>query len=230
MDINNEKKLTNEKEQKELKNISEDEEEDDLPNAKTEKKTNTNKPTELKICILGQPKIGKSALLHCYIYNKFMTDLESTIEDKYSIPVEIDGIQCNINITDTSGEDEYQQMLDSWISSSEGFILGFSIDNKDSFEKIKTKYEKILEIKENKKFYVLITGCKCDLERNRNVGSEEVDEFCKKNKIKYLETSAVKGINVKETFLDVVSELLKIKFPERYKKEVKRKGKICYCF
>ncbi len=50
---------------------------------------------------------------------------------------------------DTAGEEDYQNMIDMWLSFAEGFLLVFTIDNKESFENIKTSRELILRYKKN---------------------------------------------------------------------------------
>ena len=46
-----------------------------------------------------------------------------------------------------------------------------------------------------------------------------------------METSALKVINVRETFLSVARGLLQINFPEKYKNDGQGGGKKkCYCF
>ena len=185
----------------------------------------------LKIAVLGQSMVGKSALTFRFINNKFPTEHDTTIEDSYSIPARIDEIQCQLEILDTAGQDDYQTMLDTWINSADGFILVYSIDNKDSFEAIKTRYERILKLKDGQKVSVIIAGNKCDLEENRKVSREEVENFCHTNKISFLETSALKTINVKEVFLCVARGLLQIQVPQNYKKNDGHEGKKrCYCF
>ena len=185
----------------------------------------------LKIAVLGQSMVGKSALTFRFINNKFPTEHDTTIEDAYSIPAKIDDIQCQLEILDTAGQDDYQTMLDTWINSVEGFILVYSIDNKESFESTKTRYERILKLKADQKVSIIIVGNKCDLEENRQVSREEVENFCHKNKINFLEASALKTINIKETFLYVSRGLLQILFPEKYKNNDKEAGKKrCFCF
>ena len=186
----------------------------------------------LKIAVLGQSMVGKSALTYRFINNKFPTEHTTTIEDAYSIPAKIDDIHCQLEILDTAGQDDYQTMLDTWINSTNGFILVYSIDNKESFESIKTRFERISKLKVDKKVSVVVAGNKCDLEENRKVKRDDVENFCNKNKINFLETSALKIINVRETFLCVARGLLEIQFPEKYSKkgdnsETKKK---CYCF
>ena len=101
----------------------------------------------LKIAVLGQTLVGKSALTFRFINDKFPNEHDTTIEDSYSFTAKIDGINCQLEILDTAGQDDYQTMLDTWINSSDGFILVYSIDNKDSFESTKKKIRKNFEIK-----------------------------------------------------------------------------------
>ena len=185
----------------------------------------------LKIAVVGQSMVGKSALTFRFINNKFPTEHDTTIEDAYSLPAKIDNNPFLLEILDTAGQDDYQSMLDTWINSADGFILVYSIDNKESFESVKTRYERILKLKNEQKFAVVLAGNKCDLEESRKISREEVENFCHTNKISFLETSALKIINVKETFLLVARGLLEIKFPNKYKNNDNAfKKKRCYCF
>ena len=194
-----------------------------------------NSPAEngfpLKIAVLGQTLVGKSAMTFRFINNKFPQEHDTTIEDAYSIPAKIDDIQCQFEILDTAGQDDYQTMLDTWINSSDGFILVYSIDNKASFESTKVRYERILKLKGDQKVSIVIVGNKCDLEESRKVTREEAENFCSTNKVTFLEASALNVINVRESFLSVARGLLQINFPEKYKNSGKSGGsKKCFCF
>ncbi len=186
----------------------------------------------LKIAVLGQSMVGKSAMTFRFINNKFPTEHDTTIEDSYSIPAKIDDIQCQLEILDTAGQDDYQTMLDTWINSADGFILVYSIDNKESFESTKTRFDRIKILKEDQKFSIIIVGNKCDLEDKRQVSKEEVEKYCKANKIMFLEASALNTINIKESFLCVSRGLLQINFPEKYSNKGNGDGgkKRCFCF
>jgi small GTP-binding protein len=186
----------------------------------------------LKIAVLGQSMVGKSALTFRFINNKFPTEHDTTIEDSYSIPAKIDDIQCQLEILDTAGQDDYQTMLDTWINSADGFILVYSIDNKESFESTKTRYDRIIRLKEGQKVSIIVVGNKCDLEDKRQVSKEEVEKYCNEMNISFLEASALNTINVKESFLTVSRGLLQINFPEKYNKKGdgnSEKGR-CRCF
>ena len=185
----------------------------------------------LKIAVLGQTLVGKSALTFRFINNKFPNEHDTTIEDAYSIPAKIDDIHCQLEILDTAGQDDYQTMLDTWINSSDGFILVYSIDNKESFESTKVRYERILKLKGDQKVSIVVAGNKCDLEDSRKVKKEDAENFCRSNHLTFLETSALKVINVREAFLSCARGLLQINFPEKYKNvDGGSRKKKCFCF
>lgn len=56
----------------------------------------------------------------------------------------INGIKCKLKILDTEVQDDYQIMLDTLILAEDVFILFYLIDDKDSFEQIKLKNERII--------------------------------------------------------------------------------------
>jgi small GTP-binding protein len=184
---------------------------------------------DLKIAVLGKSLVGKSALTYRFINDKFPEEHDTTIEDQYSLPIEIEGIQCKLEILDTAGQDDYQSMLDTWINSVDGFILVYAIDDKESFESMKMRYERIVKNKGNNKYSIVIAGNKCDLENKRKVSREEGELYCKGLNIDFLECSALEKINVKECFLCVSKKLLRIKFPKAFAQEDNNKRK-CFCF
>ena len=192
----------------------------------TDKINHPNCP-ELKIAVLGKSLVGKSALTYRFINDRFPDEHDTTIEDTYTVPIQIDDISCQLEILDTAGQDDYQTMIDTWINSADGYLLVYSIDSKESFAELKTKYERILTLKENQKFAIAIVGNKCDLNDKREVPTEEANKYCQEIGVTFLETSALQKINVKEAFLSVSRDLLKKKYPKYF-----RKGglKRCYCF
>ena len=187
-------------------------------------------PKILNICVLGQSNTGKTALINRFINGKFPTVHDTTIEDQFNLPTIIDGIDCQLNITDTAGNADYQSMLDTWISNSEGFILVYSVEDKESFIYVCMIYERIVKIKISKRFSVIIVGNKCELEDKRKVTKEEVEKYCRGLNLQCMEISANKDTNVKETFLTLAKGLLKMKYPQYFKDEEETEKKKCYCF
>ena len=170
-----------------------------------------NEITTIKIVVLGKCLVGKSALTYRFISDKFPTEHDTTVEDTYRITMTINEKNCELEILDTAGQDDYQTMLDTWIESGNCYLLVYSIDDLGTFNAIKERYERICQIKNNDNFSVIIVGNKCDLESERKVQKEEVENFSKSNGLEFLEASALNKINVKEAFTIVAHDyLLKI--------------------
>ena len=109
-----------------------------------------------------------------------------------------------------------------WISFADGFLLVFTIDNRESFECLKTKREVILKSKNKKKFPMILVGNNQELEKERKVSYNEAKDLADSWEIEYLEASAKTKYNVKEVFEKLIQEII------AYKKEKKKnKNKKC---
>lgn len=178
---------------------------------------------EIKMAVLGKSLVGKSALTYRFISNKFPTEHDTTIEDQYKVSKVIDSVKCRLEILDTAGQDDYQSMLDSWISFSEGFILVYAIDDLESFDNVKKKYERITKMKPTDSYSVIIVGNKCDLENKRKVSKDEAQTYCKSIGVPFLEVSSLQKINVNETFLMVAQDIVR----RKNKSNVNPKSFVC---
>lgn len=185
----------------------------------------------LKIAIIGRTNTGKSAIISRFICNKYLPEHEITIEDTYIIKKTIDDIDCQLHIIDTAGDKEFDSMLDSWINTAECIILVYNIDNKDSYEEMKAKCQRISILKgKEEKYFLAALGNKCDMEKRRDVDKSIAEKFCEQNKIYFMEGSAKENINIKEFFLHVIRKMLEIKFPEKFTRKENERKRICYCF
>ena len=188
-------------------------------------KENGKEILSIKIVVLGKSLVGKSALTYRFISDKFPTEHDTTVEDQYKTLTTIDGTECELEILDTAGQDDYQTMLDTWIEFGNCYLLVYAIDDSDSFKQIKFKYDRICQIKNNEKFSVVIVGNKCDLpDDKRKVSKSEAENFGNNLGVTCLEVSALNRINVKESFTQVVHDYL-----TKAHKDVKKRGG-CPCF
>ena len=182
----------------------------------------------LRICVLGKTMVGKTCLINRYLNGKYQVEHDRTIEEQYSKYLKIKDEDCMLEITDTGGLEEYLSSLDIWINNSDGFLLVYSINDKDSFDGIKMRYENILKYKKSKKFCALVVGNKTDLENGeekeeRIVNKEEVDKFCEENKLKCIEVSAKNNDNINKIFQQLGENVFDMKYSR------KRDGICCFC-
>ena len=137
--------------------------------------------------------------------------------------------KIDIDILDTAGQDDYQTMLDSWIAYADGFILVYAIDDRESYDVIKSRYDRIVKTKKIEKPCIIMVGNKCDLVENRKIGKAEAEELTKMLGVSFMEVSALEKINVKECFLGIAQELLHNSLSIHTNNDEKTK-KRCYCF
>ena len=181
----------------------------------------------LKLCLLGNTSVGKTSLINKYLYKKNLEQIDKTVEEQYTEYIKVKGEDCILQIIDTGGMEDYIKNLDVWIHSSEGFILVYSINDKESFEGVKLRYAEIVKFKKNKKYSVIIVGNKIDLEKERQIYKEEVDEFCSKYKLKNYEVSALDdNEKIEEIFLKISKKIFKNK-SDTNKENQKEAGKCC---
>ena len=160
------------------------------------------------------------------IYRFINYEHDPTIEDRYKTNLNFEGKDYEIEILDTSGEDDYQNMLNMWISYGEGFMLIFSINDKETFEKVKIKRDRILQEKKGIKYTMILVGNKQDLENERKVSYNEAKELADSWGISYIETSAKTNFNCKEAFEILAKNI--IKFKNELKKNKKKKKCITF--
>ena len=187
-----------------------------------------NSIVDLKMVLLGATEVGKTALIHRFINDSYPEEYDATIEEKYNVEdYKFDGINFRLQILDTSGDEDYQNMLDTYIEFTNCYLLIYSINNENSFKEVKTKYERICQVKEKEKenIIVVLVGNKCDLPINeRKVSTNEAEEYANKNGMKFLESSALNRINTKEVFNIAIK-----KFLEKNKDKEDNEG-WCPCF
>ena len=84
-------------------------------------------------------------------------------------------------------------MFDSWVNFADGFILVYAINDLESFENLKSKYERIVRNKQsqNQRINVIVVGNKCDLVNERRVSDESARKLCQSWGVSFIEASAL---------------------------------------
>ena len=173
----------------------------------------------MKIVVYGKFYVGKSSLLYRFLnYNVPPEVHDNKIEYKYKTNLKIDGIDYELEILDTAGEEDYQNMINTWASFAEGFLLIFAIDDKESFTILKKRYEQILKNKNGIKCPILLVGNKKDLVYGRKVTYDEAKNQADLMGIEYLETSAKTNFNCKQAFEKLAEKIVKSRLSKNKKK------------
>ena len=117
------------------------------------------------------------------------------MEDNYKVNLKLKSREeKEFQILDTAGEEDYQDMLDSWISQASGFILVFAINDLESFNSLNLVITRIKNNEADNLPFVIV-GNKCDLGLKRKVTVQQGEQLAKSLKAKYIETSALTDSN-----------------------------------
>ncbi|CAF3994874.1 unnamed protein product [Rotaria magnacalcarata] len=163
---------------------------------------------EYKLVILGSGGVGKSALTVQFVEGKFIGKYDPTIEDCYRKQIEIDGVDCMLEILDTAGTEQFTAMRDLYMKNGQGFVLVYSIASQATFNDLIDLKDQIMRVKDiGANIPMVLVGNKCDLEDERVVGRHQGESLARSFGCTFLETSAKLETNVNEIFFDLIRQI-----------------------
>jgi small GTP-binding protein len=100
-----------------------------------------SKHTKCSIAIIGDSGVGKSSILCRHIHSKFNAEYTSTIEDFYTTMAKVKGTDADdkwyeLDIVDTAGLDEFQNVRQNSLCRKDGFVFVYDITSPSSFMKV----------------------------------------------------------------------------------------------
>ncbi|KAK0657886.1 P-loop containing nucleoside triphosphate hydrolase protein [Cercophora newfieldiana] len=172
-----------------------------------------HKPRDMQqgytITLIGDGGVGKSSMASQLCLGMTGSDrADYTIQDCYILNMTIDNETCPVQIIDTSGQEDYQVLLQDAIDDGDGIIVVFSLDSAQSFNRAK----QLADLAKTTKGYVASTsdqipvalvGNKSDL-GGREVGSRELATAAKRIGCQSFECSARTGRNLYDPFHGVM--------------------------
>ena len=158
------------------------------------------KRKKFNISLLGESEVGKTRIINYYLGKEIDEINLSTIGiESYMEEAEFDGEVYKFKIYDTAGQERYRSISKSTIKISDGFLLVFSVINRESFNRLDYWLNSIKDIIDIKKKVIILVGNKIDFE-NRDISNEEAVIYAKMKDVVYIETSAKTGFGIKELF------------------------------
>jgi len=172
---------------------------------------NIKESRTLTIGIIGHRAVGKSALTTRYIEKAYRDNFDPRIADTFTKEIEIKNKKVILNILDSSMLDEIMVSFSDWFEDGEGYIMLYSITDKDSFESFNYFYEHLATINKTD-VPLVIVGNKCDMEEQRVIKKEDGMMLAKSFNAGFFEISVKKDINVTEMFEHLINRLYDIKY------------------
>ncbi|KAF7725760.1 hypothetical protein EC973_009377 [Apophysomyces ossiformis] len=168
-----------------------------------------------KIIMVGSGGVGKSALTLQYMYGDFVEEYDPTKADSYRRKVVLDGQECQIDILDTAGQEEYAAIRDNYYRSGEGFLCVFSVCEQESLEHTQEFRDQILRVLDDETVPFILVGNKVDLEHLRKVTGSEASSLAAEWGCPYIETSAKTRQNVEEVYTMLMRQIRERKLKQQ---------------
>lgn len=182
------------------------------------------KRVKIKICLLGDPAVGKTSLIQKYIYNFFGDTYMRTIGTKVSrkvIKFKDQGTNIEYEVImmiwDIMGQKFSSMPLDKYLKMSQGALIVCDITRRKTLKSLvdwtKTLYRETGEVP------VIYLANKIDLENDKTITNSELDMLSKNEGVKYYTTSAKTGINVDKAFQKLGELIIKSSEKRKYETE-----------
>ncbi|KAH0792267.1 Ras-related protein Rap-1b [Histomonas meleagridis] len=178
---------------------------------------------EWKIGVFGSFATGRSKIIEVFVQGTISTGGED-IMDSYKKKMQINDKTITLEIFDSvpnkiylpeesPKESKTFNGLDNlcclhWIKSAKGFIIIYSIDDRETFNNVKDFYKVITKTKGRTKIPLVICGNKCDLEDKREVYKEEGENLAMSLGAIFFETSVFRNIHIDDAFNALVNEMM----------------------
>lgn len=165
---------------------------------------------DYKLVVLGAGGVGKSCLTVQFVQGVYLDTYDPTIEDSYRKTIEIDNKMISLEILDTAGVAQFTAMRELYIKSGMGFLLVYSVTDRQSLQELMDLREQVLRIKDMDRVPMVLVGNKADLTEERAISVEEGIEVSSNwGKVPFYETSALLRSNVDEVFIDLVRQIIR---------------------
>ena len=163
--------------------------------------------TVLKIALLGDTAVGKTAICRALMNLDFLEEQISTIgSEKYDKKLVLNNNkEMKVVLWDTAGQERFKSIALGALRTAHGIILVFDVTKESSFENVNTWLEKIKEISANP--CIVLFGNKADSPKEQwQVKLEEVKKFAESNKMKFFLTSAKTKEGLDDGLLHISNE------------------------
>ena len=172
-----------------------------------------------KICLLGDPAVGKTSLIRKYAFNEFSETYVSTIGTEVTKKeVAVDFKDSNNNndstkyevsfaIWDIIGQKEYRALISRFYKNASGALMVCDLTREDTLHNLREWISSLFGA--IGKVPVIFVGNKYDLVDQNTFEPEELFEFSCRYGAPWITTSAKDGENVEQAFLKLGELIVK---------------------
>ena len=161
----------------------------------------------IKLALLGDTTVGKTAICHSMLNLHFAEDHLSTIgQDKLETKFALkNGTEIKLVLWDTAGQERFHSMALKTLKAVQGVIVVFDVSIKRTFNSVNSWLNDIKDNLDNP--CLVLFGNKIDKDKSEwEVTKEEVEEYANSLNLQYFETSAKTKKGLNEGFSYIVNE------------------------
>lgn len=166
-----------------------------------------------KICLIGDPAVGKTSLIRRYVYNMFDDKYLSTVGARISEktvrveqPTPNPDIDMILMIWDIAGQKTFGNVHSTYYMGADAALVACDVTRKDTLDNIHFWIDDIFKIAG--KMPIIFIGNKTDL-NVRAFKEEEIKAVAQKYNGQYIFTSAKTGEGVEKVFYILCKTLVK---------------------
>ena len=169
------------------------------------------------IILLGDTNVGKTALIQRYIENAFYGENTGTVgidfctKDFTSKQEKFKDQEFKVKIWDTAGMERFRTLTHAFYKRNDAVIVVFDLTDRASFDHVQS-WLSAIETHASANVPMLLIGTKLDLESERNVSTEEGQQYANNLGIEYKETSSCTGSGIEEAFELIIENSILYKY------------------
>lgn len=161
----------------------------------------------MKIIFAGSTKGGKTSVISRYANDKFDESTSPTVGVEFTNKCVSSGkSMLMVQIWDLAGDDKFKAITTAYYKKTIGVVLVYDVTKKSTFEALKSLHtETTMQVEENSKY--LLLGNKIDLEKEREVSTEEGSKYADEIGASFFEISAKEGKNIQKVLDSFFTDL-----------------------
>ena len=185
------------------------------------------KEPHFKILVLGDPSVGKSCFLIRYTEDTFQDVYLSTIgmDCKYKDVILEEDKSIRLQIWDTAGQDRVRSITKNLYKGAAGIMLIYDITNRNTFDNVK-KWVNSIKEEVTSKVVIILVGNKIDLDKKRQVQTDEGEQIAEEFDMPFFECSALTGENINSAFETLAKKLVEVKAKAKQHGEQLKQNKV----
>ncbi|NXG59023.1 RAB17 protein, partial [Hemiprocne comata] len=162
-----------------------------------------------KVVLLGSTSVGKSSLAYRYVKNDFKESLPTVGCSFFTKILNLGVATIKLEIWDTAGQEKYQSICHLYYRGAHAALLVYDITNEETLSRAKLWLRDLEKEFLPDEIVVALVANKTDLAAEREVTTEEGEEFARTKGLLFMETSAKSNHQVKDIFMAMAQELLR---------------------